>query len=187
MLVERAQIILDPRRRLHLAAGVGQPFLLARLDPQRIDLANREIEPFAIAIRLGERLPSFGQLGLERASLCPRRFDRARIELAERVEQGAVALGVEQAAIVVLAVNFDRRPGNVAQQRGRNRGAPSKGAAAAIGLERSPEQQGLARIALDPLFAKRGKGGVAARKVDLGADAGRRLARTDQPGIGAQP
>ena len=85
MLVEGLEVLLDPRRRLHLAASIGQPFLLTRFDPERVNLANREIEPLAVAIRLGQRLARIGEFAFQRASSHPGRFDRAGVELAEGV------------------------------------------------------------------------------------------------------
>ena len=49
-----------------------------------------------------------------------------------------MALGVEQTAIVMLAVNLDRHAGDIAQHRRRNCGTTGKGAAPAISLERPP-------------------------------------------------
>ena len=121
-----------------------------------------------------------------RDDLAPGRLDRARVDPAERVEQRAMALGIEQAAIVVLAVDLDRQRAEVAQQSGGHRAAADEGAAAAVALERPADDQRLARLDLDALFAR------AAVDRD-GRAAGRSrprpppvLARRDQAGIGAR-
>ena len=65
------------------------------------------------------------------------------------VEQGAVARGREQAAIVVLAVDFDQIPPNLAQQRRRTGLVIEEGTAAAIRLQRPADQQRLAGFQRD--------------------------------------
>src|SRR3546814_16948430 len=62
------------------------------------------------------------------------------------VEQGAVAAWVEQAAIVMLAVDFDQRAAEVAQQGGRTGLIVDEGAAAAVGLDDATDDQRFARF-----------------------------------------
>src|SRR3546814_10302172 len=57
--------------------------------------------------------------------------------------------GREQAAVVVLAVDFDQMAADFAQQRRRTGLVVEEGAAAAIGLQRAADQQRLARLQCD--------------------------------------
>ena len=65
-----------------------------------------------------------------------------------------MAAGIEQAAIVMLAVDFDRQRADVAQQSGRDARGADEGAAAAVGLQRPPDDQRLARLDLDALLGE---------------------------------
>ena len=89
MRSERAKIVFDPRRRLHLRASLGEPLLLAVLDLERGNFVDRKVEPFAVAIGVGERLTLSCELVLERAAPGPGLLDRADVEPPECIEQGA--------------------------------------------------------------------------------------------------
>ena len=85
----------------------------------------------------------------------------------------------------MLAVDFDADRGDVAQDRGRDRGRAGKGPAAAVGLERPSQQQRLARLALDAMFGQQSVDRMARRHLELGGHGGGFLAAAHQPGIGA--
>ena len=70
----------------------------------------------------------------------------AGVDPAERVEQGAVAARIEQAAIVVLAVDLDQRGAELAQQPGGDRLVVDEGAAAAVGLDDAADDERLAGL-----------------------------------------
>ena len=65
-----------------------------------------------------------------------------------------MALRVEQAAIVVLAVDLDRERADVAKQPGGHRRAADESAAAAVALQRAADDQRLAGLDCDPLLAE---------------------------------
>ena len=81
-------------------------------------LGDRMIEPFAVA--RGGLAPRRGRRRAPpraRASRCQAASAAAGVDPAVGVEQGAVAARVEQAAIVVLAVDLDQQRAELAQQR----------------------------------------------------------------------
>ena len=65
-----------------------------------------------------------------------------------------MAARVEQPALVVLAVDLDRQSADVPKQAGGHARCADEGPAAAVGLERAPEDQRLARIGLDALLGQ---------------------------------
>src|SRR5688572_33068466 len=85
----------------------------------------------------------------------------------------------------MLAMHFDRLGADVAQQRGGDAGGAGESAAAAVGFQRAAQDQRLARLMLDPLLGQYRQRRMAGGQFDLGADARRRLAAADQPGVGA--
>ena len=97
-----------------------------------------------------------------------------------------MAARVEQSAIVVLAVDLDRRRADVAEQRRRDRRGADERAAAAVGLERAADQQRLAGIALDPLLGEQAKRGMIVGEPDFGGDRRHGCARANQAAIGAK-
>ena len=122
-LVEAGQRFPGLDRRLHRRPLLGQaasprlPRARARRSPARM------LQPFAVAL---------GRRGLARASassastpvdLAPGFARPRQFEPAERVEQRAMAPRIEQAAIVMLAVDFDQpaRRGRAAAPPGRRR------------------------------------------------------------------
>src|SRR3546814_6069209 len=77
------------------------------------------------------------------------RRDGAGVGARISVEQGAMPGGREQAAVVVLAVDFDQMAADLAQQRRRTGLVIEEGAAAAVGLQGAADQQRLARLQRD--------------------------------------
>ena len=78
-----------------------------------------------------------------------------------------MAARVEQAAVVMLAVDLDQAVGDVAKQRGGNARPAGEGAAAAVGLERPADQQRLARLGLDALLGQQREGGMVRREARI--------------------
>src|SRR5687768_7057676 len=101
------------------------------------------LQPVAVAFGGGRCLPRVEQLGLDPLDLGPGRSDRSPVDPPEGIEQGTVAAGVEQAAVVVLAVDLDQAIGNVAKDSSRDARPPGERAAATVGLERTADQQRL--------------------------------------------
>jgi len=68
----------------------------------------------------------------------------------------------------------------------RYRGRADERAAAAVGLQRAPQDKRFAGIGFDPELGEEGVGGMTRGKLDLRRNRRGRLAITHQPGIGAQ-
>src|SRR4029078_13609789 len=116
------------------------------------DLGGGVSQIFAIALRRREGPAGFEELGLELRDLGRGCVYQARVELAEGIEQRAVTPGVQESAIVVLAVDFDRQCAKVAEDAGGDPPAAREGAAAAIALQRAADDQRLAGIERDALL-----------------------------------
>src|SRR4051812_24029232 len=86
------------------------------------------------------------ELGLDTDNLGPRCCNRAGAEAAEGIEQVAMALGIKQPAIVVLAVDFGHQAAKLAHQPGGHRRRADEAAATPIALERSADYQRFAGI-----------------------------------------
>src|SRR3546814_18925992 len=81
------------------------------------------------------------------------RRDGAGVGARISVEQGAMPGGREQAAVVVLAVDFDQMAADLAQQRRRTGLVIEEGAAAAVGLHGAADQQRPARPQRDTVVS----------------------------------
>ena len=130
-------------------------------------------EPVPVALgrlRLGARR---GQRLFERAQALPGGFGFARIDPPISVEQGTVAARIEQAAIVVLAVNLDQKRAKLALEAGGDRLIVDEGAAAAVGLDDAADDQRLARLPGEAVLVEQGEGRVAGGNLE--GDADRRL------------
>ena len=68
-----------------------------------------------------------------------------------------MAARVEQAAIVMLAVDLDQHGAELAQQAGRDRLVVDEGAAAAVGLDDAADDQRLARLVRQPVLVEQGQ------------------------------
>ena len=75
-----------------------------------------------------------------------------------------MAARVEQAAIVMLAVDFDEGRAKLAQQPGRDRLIVDEGAAAAVGLDDAADDERLAGLARQPVFVEQGQSGMIGRR-----------------------
>src|SRR5205085_10224307 len=167
-------------------ALLGEASLLAFLRSEAGDLLGGMFEPFAVAGGGGGLGLLARQFGFDLSDRRPGVGNGASVELAERIEQGAMAFGVEQAAVIVLAVDLDREAADFAEQAGGDGGGANERAAAAVALQRPADDQRLAGLGLDPLLGEQGCGGMVRRKRDLGRDGGAVLARADQAGVGAR-
>src|SRR3546814_16565586 len=113
---------------------------LARLRGERLQFGEAMFEPCAVARRFGNGGAGGDEFFLRGA---PRRMcsrHRAGVGARIGVEQGAMPGGREQAAVVVLAVDFDQMAADFAQQRRRTGLVVEEGAAAAIALQRTEER-----------------------------------------------
>ncbi len=183
--VEAAQRFAGLHARLHRGPLFGQASLLAVFGREAFDLLARMLEIVAVALGVRRGGARLEQRGFEARDGGPGALDRTRLELAEGVEQRAMAARIEQAAIVVLAVDLDQQIAKLADQSRRNSSRPDEGAAAAVAFQCSADDQRFAGLGIDPLFAKDGMNRMARRKRDLGGDRRLTLAGPDETGIGA--
>ena len=116
-----AQILGDLLARHHRRAPLGKRGLLGRLRRQLFQFLDGVAQPVGLALRTLD----LGAMRLDRLlRLAPRRPQRLHlrglaIESAEGVEQPPVRRGIDQGALVVLAVNFH-------QQRAELLAAPAR-------------------------------------------------------------
>ena len=97
---------------LHRRPLLGQARLLARLGLERRDLGRGMVEPVAVALgALGQRRAPRPAPRSSRSTSAQAASTGDAVDPAESVEQGAVAARVEQAAIVMLAVDLDGQAG----------------------------------------------------------------------------
>src|SRR4051812_45251663 len=155
-LVEPGQRFAGLEARLHRAALLGEASLLAFLRSEAGDLLGGMCEPFAVAGGGGGLGLLARQFGFDLSDRRPGVGNGASVELAERIEQGAMAFGVEQAAVIVLAVDLDREAADFAEQAGGDGGGANERAAAAVALQRPADDQRLAGLGLDPLLGEQG-------------------------------
>src|SRR5205823_13625800 len=102
--------------RLHRRPLLGEASLLAFLRCQRFDFRTGVLKILAIALGRRGLGSSMGQFAFYPRDLGPGSLDRTRVELAESVEQCAMAFGIEQPAVVVLPVDLDGERAHLAQQ-----------------------------------------------------------------------
>jgi len=96
-----------------------------------------------------------------------------------------VSLGVEQSAIVVLAVNLDRQRTNVAKQAGGNCSRADEGPTAAVTFHRAANDQWFPRIEIDALLGEKLMRGMIAGKLDFCGNRGTVLSSADEGRIRA--
>ena len=171
---------------LHRAAGFGEPILLAFLGRQRGQLGEVGKQQVLVGLRLLDRPARLVQLRQRRAPLRPCGGDACHVRAGVAVEQRAVAARVDQAAIVVLAVQLDQRAADFPQERDADRLVVDPRARAAVRLHRAPQDQRLAGFDEDVGFGKRSVHRFGQRREFEGCgDARLVLARAHQPGIRA--
>ncbi len=107
---------------LHRRPLFGEAGFLAFFGRQRVDLGAGMLEIVAVALGRRRLGASVGQLMLDANDLGPGGFDDFDVEPAEGIEQRPMSLGIEQAAIIVLAVDLHRQSAKVTKHAGRHRG-----------------------------------------------------------------
>ena len=125
-----------------------------------VELGDGMLEPFAVA---GGGLQILARPGQRRLGLAPGAIGalrRGAVDPAERVEQGAVAARIEQAAIVMLAVDLDEQGAELADQGDRGGLVVDQGPAAAVGADDPADDERLARLALEAVVAEQAEGGM---------------------------
>ncbi len=142
-----AQQFIEPAERF---AGLTPACIAARSSARRVsspssgasdfDFGRRMREPFTVAFgggELGARLSSSASI---RTTSSPRCLDLAEVESSESIEQRAVALRVEQPAIIVLSVDLDREAADIPKESGRHARAAEEGAASAVAFQHASER-----------------------------------------------
>src|SRR5205807_3695744 len=130
-------------------------------------IAARRKQPCRFGLALPRFTPVMPGLG-ERV--------RGHAVLAESVEDNTVVGGIEQPALLELALDLDQAVAELAQQPDTRRLVVDKGAAATVGCEQPAQDDRLARI-LAPGLAQDRVGRVVAPDGELGRY--RRLLRPD--------
>ena len=115
----------------------------------------------------------------------PQRFQRGDIlfQPGEGIEQLPVGRGIDQRALVVLAVDLDQRSTNGLERLHADRLVVDEGAGAAVG-ELHAAQDHLAGI-VEAVFGKDLRGRMALGHVEGGGDLALLHAMADQPGVAA--
>ena len=180
------QVIGQARALLHGRALLRQSGFLAGFGREFRQFGDGMVEIIAVARSIGHGIARLRQIGRGGAPGGMSDSDRLRLAAAIGVKQRAVAAGIEQAAIVMLAVDFDQRAAQIAQQRGGTGLVVDEGAAATIGLHRAADQQRFAGFDLDAIVGQQQRGAMTGgRRIEAGGNAGLRLPCPDQAAIGA--
>ena len=185
MIADRGQIVRQPRALLHRAAFLGQRLLLARLRAERGQFGHRMLQPFPVAFGRLQLGPGRRQRRFGRAPCTVRGAQRTRIDPSEHVEQIAVPLGVQQAAIVMLAVNLHQHRADLAQQPGGGGLIVDAGAAAAVGLHDPADHHRFAGLDLEPVLRQQRERTVVGAQIEGGRHHRLRRALPHQPAFGA--
>jgi hypothetical protein len=96
-----------------------------------------------------------------------------------------VAAGIEQSAVVMLAVDLDEQRAELADQGDRHGLVVDQRAAAAVRLDDPAEDERLSRLALEAAFGEEGKSGVPGRKLEGDPDHRLGLTAADEAAVGA--
>ena len=127
----------------HDGAALGERGLLARLRGKRAEFLDRMAQPVALALgALDLGAVGVGRLRC-RAPRLPQRCDLGGVGLqrAEGVEQTAVGGGVDQRALVVLAVDLDQRRAELLHHLHAHRLIVDEGARAPVGELHAAQDQ----------------------------------------------
>ena len=150
----RLQIFGDALALLHVRPLASQFLFLARLRIKGGKFRHRMLKPLLIARGIFQCFacdikPHF--------RLMPRRKigrDRCGVASAKGVKQRPVPARVQQPPVVMLAMYFHQRCTDIAQQSRRTRLIIYEGLTAAIGLDRTADQQRFANVDFNVIFAK---------------------------------
>ena len=148
------KIFGDARATLHFGAPPREFLFLALDRCKRAQLGNRMLKKIAIALGIVERGARRDQrrLGAPHFGVCGGK--RAQVNARKTIEQRAMPARIDQAAIIMLAVNLDELAANLAQQRCRHRLIVDPRAAPAIGLDAAPDDQRLAALDLNAILSE---------------------------------
>ena len=158
---DRLQVASDLLAALHGRAAIGEFGFFARFGVKRRQFGDGVLDPFAVAIRVVLCAPGGGKRGFGIAPFLPGGSDRHAVDAGEGVQQGAVPPRVEQAAIVMLAVDFHQRRAQFSKQRGGRRLIVDKAAAAAVAFDDPPNDQRFAAFDLEAIIREQRQRGAS--------------------------
>ena len=143
-IVRLAQVARDLLDLHHGGAPLGERGLLRRLRAEPAQFLDRVAQPVGLALRALD-------LGAVRRRAPPRRRGArptaapppraCAVEIAKGVEQPAMGGGIDQRAVVVLAVDLDQRGAERSQRLHAHRLVVDEGAGAAVGELHAPQDQ----------------------------------------------
>ena len=176
----------QPLGVLQQAAPGGEAILLALLGCQRLELGEVVAQQILLLAARGEESCRFRLARPRLAPVLPglRERRRARRMLGEGVEDHAMVGGIEEPALLELALDLDEAVAELAQQSHARRLVVDKGAAAPVGREQPAQDDRLA-VAVTPGLAQDRMGGVVAPDRELGRH--RRLLRAGPHQAGLCP
>lgn len=184
-VLQFAKIARKPLTLLHRRALEREILFLARNRCQGIEFGDVRLDQVLLRRRRVDPRAGLCQRLFGPAPLVPRLGDPGAVGTGIAIEQQAVAAGIDQPAIVMLAVQFDEKPRQLAQQRHADRLVVDMGTAAAIGAHAAAHQQGLARLPVDlRLCQQRHDPGGTVGEFEGRGDAGLLLATADEPAVG---
>ena len=127
----------------HDGAPLGERRLLAGLRAQRIEFVDGVAQPVAFALGARDLFAMGGGGFFRGAARLPQRGDPGGIgfQAAEGIEQAAVGAGVDQRALVVLAVDLDQRLAQLLHHLHAHRLIVDESAGAAIGELHAAQDQ----------------------------------------------
>ena len=143
-------------------------------------------QPFLVARRRFQLLAGRRERRLGRAPGGVAAGDPGAVDPREGVEQRPMAAWVEQAAIVVLAVDLDQQPAQLAQQRNRGRLVVDRRAAAAIRADDALDDHRFAGLDGNVIVGEEVCDGAVPRRLEGGGDHRPIGTMADQSAIGAR-
>ena len=154
-------VVADALRGAELAAAGVEGGLLVRLRIEPVEFGHRMLEERAVASAGLQRHARGLQRGCRGGAGRPGGANRAGIGAGEGVEEPAVAARVEEAAVVLLAVQLDQRVGQRPQRLGRHAPVVGPGLAPAVRADGAAQDQLGVRRGPRPPPARRGRRGRA--------------------------
>ena len=171
---------------LHVRTRACETLFLTRLRLQRRQLGQVGQQQVLLRLRLVDLLARSTQRLARPLPFRPGGSHRIGLAAGIAIEQGAVAARVDEAAIVMLAMQFHQRAGNLAQQCHANGLVVDERLGTAIRLQLAADDQRLAFFDLDIRLVQRlGQTRRQPGELETGGYAGPVLARTNQAAVRA--
>ena len=180
------QVVGQPLPLLHRRAGQREFLLLALDRRQRAQFGEVGEQQVLFLRRRRHPRPRRVQRLARGAPRVPCRFQSGPVGAGIAIEQGAVAARIDEAAIVMLAVDLDERPADLAQQRDPDRLVVDERLAAAVSPDLPPRDERLARLDLHARVVERtGDHGGQPGELERRGHARALLARAHEAAVGA--